>query len=104
MKIESVSDNQFYTEVLEKSKINQMSLNLVLFGSSWCMPCKVLSKQTSLFNAVLISLCFDNEKVMLRNMKALSGSSLPMDRLSFYEIDTGILNLFLLYIYVTLLS
>ena len=33
------------------------------------------------------------EKVMLRNMKALSGSSLPLDRLSFYEIDTGI-NLF----------
>ena len=36
------------------------------------------------------------EKVMLRNMKALSGSSLPLDRLSFYEIDTGI-NLFLVF-------
>ena len=36
------------------------------------------------------------EKVMLRNMKALSGSSLQLDRLSFYEIDTG-KNLFLMY-------
>lgn len=26
---------------------------------------------------------------MARNLKALSGSSLPMDRLSVYEIDTG---------------
>ena len=96
MKIESISDNQFYTEVLEKSKRNYLSLNLVLFASSWCMPCKVLFLSTIDFLSVYFMVFIIIEKVMLRNMKALSGSSLPLDRLSFYEIDTGI-NLFLMY-------